>query len=454
MLGVILTTTGGVLWIILLPNMMSGHAAHPYMGIAMFITLPGIFFVGLALMPLGVWLKRWRDRRRGLAPEIPAALDLRSPQVRCVLTFFVATTMANVVIGAQFTYRAIAYMDSVPFCGETCHTVMEPEFTAYQNSPHSRVECVSCHIGSGANWFVKSKISGTWQVIAVTFNLYEKPIPTPVRNLRPARETCEQCHWPQKFGADRVRVVPKYAGDEANSVSKTVLLMRIGGGETARGIHGTHMRAGVTIRYAPSDEKRQTIPWVEYDDGQGHVTQYRAADAKPGVENGLAIRVMDCMDCHTRPSHSFDLPERAVDRAMAGGEIAPGLPFAKKQAVELLKNDYPSHEAADKEIVGGFEKFYREQKAGVYQQKGAEVKRSARAVAAIYRRNVFPAMNVKWGIYPNNIGHTDFPGCFRCHDDNHLAADQRKITQDCNACHQLLAMDEAKPKILEELGEQ
>ena len=452
LLGVILTTTGGVLWLILLPSMLSGKASHPYLGIAMFLILPAVFFSGLALIPLGIWWQRRLNRKRGIPAPAPAVLDWKNPQFRRVAAFFLATTMANVIIGGQLTYRAVAYMESVSFCGQTCHTVMEPEYTAYQNSPHSRVECVSCHIGPGAGWFVKSKLDGTWQVISVNLNLYPRPIPTPIHNLRPARETCEQCHWPQKYGTDRIRVISKYADDEANTMSKTVLLMRIGGGKATKGIHGTHLGNGVNIRYAASDEKRQTIPWVEYDDGKGGVRQYRAADAKPGVENGLPIRLMDCMDCHTRPSHSYDLPERAVDHAIENGDISPTLPFAKKESVELLKQEYASHEAAEAGIRAGMEKFYRERHADVYQSQRAAVERAGQAVAAIYKRNIFPKMNVKWGSYPNNIGHTDFTGCFRCHDDGHLADGGKKITQDCNACHQLLAMDEAKPKILAELG--
>ncbi len=452
LLGVVLTTTGGVMWMFLLPSMVSGRASHPYLGIAMFMVLPMVFFAGLGLIPIGIWLKRRSDRKRGIEIKETAVIDFSSPQFKRVLAFFLATTVVNVIIGAQFSYRAVHYMESVAFCGLTCHTVMEPEYTAYQNSPHSRVDCVACHIGPGAGWFVKSKLDGTWQVISVSLNLYPRPIPTPISNLRPARETCEQCHWPQKFGTDRIRVISKYADDETNTLSKSVLMMRIGGGKTIKGIHGTHLGEGVQIHYASSDKSRETIPWVEYNDGKGGVRQYLGADAKPGVEKGLEIRLMDCMDCHTRPSHNFDLPERAVDHAMTAGEISPALPFVKKTSVELLKHEYASHEAGENAIRAGIEKFYREKYADVYQQKRAVVESAGRAVAAIYKRNVFPKMSVKWGTYKNQIGHTDAPGCFRCHDDGHIASGEKKITQDCNACHQMLAMDEANPKVLAELG--
>jgi hypothetical protein len=210
LLGVVLTTTGGVMWVLLLPSMLRGHTNNAYVGILQFMILPMVFFAGLALIPLGIW---WR-RHHGALPAIFPPVDLANRQFRRLLLFLGVTTVANLVIGAQLTYRMVNYMESVTFCGKTCHEVMKPEYTAFQNSPHSRVECVNCHIGPGADWFVKSKISGAWQVISVTFNLYERPIPVPVKNLRPARETCEVCHWPQKFGGNRIRVIDHFSDDE------------------------------------------------------------------------------------------------------------------------------------------------------------------------------------------------------------------------------------------------
>ena len=370
--------------------------------------------------------------------------------------FFVgAASFVNICLASVFGMDAVSYMDSVTFCGKTCHTVMEPEYAAYQNSPHSRVECVKCHIGPGTSWFVKSKLSGAHQLIAVAFNTYERPIPTPVRNLRPARETCETCHWPDKFGEDKLRIVPKFADDEANTSAKSVLLMLVGGGGRGRGIHGAHMGPGVKIRYWASDESRQTIPRVEYF-GKGKTTVYTAADAKPEVLNKLQPeRVMDCMDCHNRPTHTYELPDPAINKSMNFGEISPTLPFVKKKSMELLKATYSSNQEAAQRIPAGLDRYYRENHAAIYEQRKGEIAQAGRTLAAIYNRNVFPAMKVVWGSYPNNLGHNDFPGCFRCHDDNHASADGlKKVTQDCNACHKLLAMEEANPKVLSDLGVQ
>ena len=449
LIGVVLVTTSAILWFLLLPITWGGGVQNPYLGILLYLILPGAFFLSLLLIPLGIFLKRRRMRTLGEFQR-PVSIDLRRREFRHVLGFFAATTFANFVIGSQVTYSAVNYMDSVRFCGQTCHTVMQPEYTAYQNSPHARVECVACHIGPGASWFVRSKLSGVRQVFAVALHTYSTPIPTPVQNLRPARETCEACHWPAKFTGDRLRTITKYAEDEKNTESKTVLLMHIGGG-AGQGIHGVHVGPGVTIRYA-SDESRQNIPWVSYQKGSAEPVTYAAEGFKPERLNTLATRVMDCVDCHNRPSHTFELPERAVDESMAAGEISAALPRVKKESVAVLKAGYSSREDAQRRLSSAFENFYRQMYPDLFKTRRAQIQRSAAAVLDIYNRNVFPAMKVTWGSYSNNLGHTDFTGCFRCHDDAHSSAQAQKITQDCNACHSLLAVDEQSPKVLTDLG--
>jgi len=450
LLGVVLVTTATVFWLFLLPTTLKGETASPYIGILVFMVLPAPFFSGLILIPLGIWRQRRADRRANLWPDGFPPLRWSNPELRKLAYFVILTTAVNILVASQLSYGAVNYMDSVTFCGQTCHTVMQPEYTAYQQSPHSRVECVKCHIGPGASWFVRSKLSGVGQVFAVTFHTYPTPIPTPVHNLRPARETCETCHWPQKYGEDRLRVIDKYADDAGNTLTKTVLLMKIGGGNHGIGIHGTHLGPGVVIRYGHSDEARQNIPWVEYDNN-GAKTVYATADAKPDGA-GLTLREMDCMDCHNRPSHAFELPERDLDRAMDSGDVSAALPFAKKKALEILKVNYSSREEAAAKIPAAFEAFYRQNYPDIWSGRRGEVTASADGVLAVYDRNIFPAMKVTWGKYPLNVGHTDSPGCFRCHDDSHKAKSGQAITQDCNACHNLLSMDEANPKILTDLG--
>jgi nitrate/TMAO reductase-like tetraheme cytochrome c subunit len=363
----------------------------------------------------------------------------------------------NALILSVGTYRGVEYMDSANFCGQTCHTVMQPEFTAYEQSPHQRVGCVGCHIGPGAGWFVKSKLSGLRQVYAVTFHTYDRPIPSPVQQLRPARETCEQCHWPQMFTGDKLIIRKKYSDDEKNTPLTTVLIMKIGGhtGDRAVGIHGRHLDAQSRIQYLSVDRQRQTIPRVTYVDDDGREVEFASTDAKPTKEQLSAgeSRAMDCIDCHNRPAHNFQTPEHAVDDAMSAGRISTDLPFIKKKAVEALKAASSDHGNVTQRMASGLNDFYRASFPDVFASKQSAIAAAIAQVQLIYQQNVFPAMGVAWDTYPNNLGHSDFPGCFRCHDGNHATADgKRTISNDCDTCHTLLAVEDANPKVIADLG--
>lgn len=447
--GVVIVTTATLLWLYFLQITLRGGVPHPYLGIVVYMLIPALFVLGLILIPLGIWWNRRSKIRKGEMPAEFPPLDPSNPDLRRLAGFVAVTTFLNIIITMQFTYSAVNYMDSVSFCGQTCHTVMKPEFTAHQRSPHSKVECVNCHIGPGASWFVKSKLSGAGQLIAVALNNYPRPIPVPVQNLRPARETCETCHWPQKFDEDRLRDIVSYGSDEQNTQTHNVLMLHLGGGHSRIGIHGRHVGEGISVRYYAADEKRETIPWVEYTSG-GATTVYAANGASKPDESKL--RTMDCIDCHNRPTHIYQLPERAIDQAILAGEISPTLPFVKKTAVSILKQEYASSKDADAKIPVAFENFYKNNYAQLYSERRGDVSRAAQAVQAAYDHNVFPEMKVSWGTYANNLGHTDFTGCFRCHDEAHTSTKGTTITQDCSACHNLLASDEKNPKILVDLG--
>jgi nitrate/TMAO reductase-like tetraheme cytochrome c subunit len=459
LIGVVLTTSSAItligFWIY---DFMLPGPPHPYVGILLFLILPGVFLLGLTLIPPGIILRRHKLRSAGELPSVYPAIDLKTPLVRNGLLFVGVATFLNVMIFGFASYRGVSYMDTTTFCGQTCHTVMAPEFSAYQNSPHSRVECVECHIGPGAGWFVRSKLSGLRQVFAVTFKTYSRPIPSPVKYLRPARETCEVCHWPQRFTGDKFLVKTDYKEDEKNTPLTTALLLKVGGRtrQGAVGIHGRHLDEGSRIRYISTDEQRQVIPVVYYTDDKGKTIEFVSTDIKVSKEE-LAKgekRVMDCIDCHNRPTHAFELPENAVDLRMSRGLISPDLPYIRKKAVELLKAGYPDRDTAKSKIVEGLNSYYRTAYPEIYNTKRALVEQAADHVAGIYLRNIFPEMKVTWGVHPNNLGHNDFPGCFRCHDGSHTSADGQTISNDCTACHNLLAVQEEKPKILADLGMQ
>ncbi len=455
--GVVLATSSATtligFWIY---DFMLPGPPHPYVGILLFLLLPGIFVGGLILIPIGILLRRRKLQAAGELPSIYPAIDMKTSSVRNALLFVGLATVLNIMIFGFASYRGVSYMDTTTFCGQTCHTVMAPEFSAYQGSPHSRVDCVECHIGPGAGWFVRSKLSGLRQVYAVTFKTYSRPIPSPVKYLRPARETCEQCHWPARFTGGKFLVKTSYKEDEKNTPLTTVLLLKVGGQtwQGSVGIHGRHLDAGSRIYYISIDEKRQVIPVVYYTDDKGKTIEFVSSDikaTKEQLEKGEK-RSMDCIDCHNRPTHAFELPENAVDLRMSRRLISPELPYARKKAVELLKVDYPDRDAAKAKITEGLTSYYRTSYPDIYNTKRALVEQAADTTADIYLRNIFPDMKVTWGVHPNNLGHNDFPGCFRCHDGSHTSADGQTISNDCTACHNLLAVQEEKPKILTDLG--
>lgn len=437
--GAAIVTVSAVLFLAFFSLDLFGFHTNPYLGIVLFLIVPAFFVGGLLLIPLGVLLER-RRRARGMAPWQWPRIDLGNSAVRRTVFAVAVLTLVNVIIVSLAAYRGIEFMDSTEFCGEVCHEVMEPEYVAYQDGPHSRVRCVQCHIGPGAPWFAKAKIDGTRQVVAVLVNSHSRPIASPVHDLRPARDTCEQCHWPEKFHGDKVEVRREYANDEAATESATTLRIHVGGGSAktgiATGIHW-HMSIANEIDYIATDDRRQSIGYVRLRTADGQVREYFAEGVTPEQLEKGERRRMDCVDCHNRPSHPFSAsPERAVDAAIAGGEIPRTLPYVRREAVEALKVGYPSREVAEQEIASRLTTFYGNGE-GVTQGKDADLQRTIAAVQRLYRRNVFPKMKVTWGTHPNNIGHMDAPGCFRCHDDLHKTKDGRAISQDCTLCHDI-----------------
>ena len=315
-------------------------------------------------------------------------------------------TFANLIIGSQVSYRAVEHMETVQFCGQSCH-VMKPEFTAHQQAPHQEVGCASCHIGTGANGWLKAKMSGTRQLMAVVLNNFPRPIESAMESNRlvSSKETCEQCHAREKLIGSRLRTITKYKDDEGNTRTGTVLMMLVGGG-TQGGIHGAHLGPGIHIRYASQDKKRQTIPWVEYTNGDTS-RSYLSAGVKSDAVRNLPVFEMQCVDCHNRAAHQFEDPDHAVDQSMDSGLIAIGLPFVKKTGVELIKADYQSDEEAARDIPAGLVNFYQQKYPDVSAKRAGDIQTAGKALLAIYQRNVFPDLKVTWGTYPNNLGHKE-----------------------------------------------
>lgn len=447
MLGTGLVTLAVFSWLFVLPMHIRGYADNPYIGLLVFIAIPILFFAGWILIAIGI------ARAKRQVSETFSSVEYRRSGWRRAGLFFGIMTVANIVIGSQLTYSAVEHMEKVQFCGQSCH-VMKPEFSAHQASAHQRVACAACHIAPGATGWIRAKMAGTRQLRDVMFKTYPRPIESAIESNRlvSSADTCEQCHAREKFIGPRVRILTRYKDDESNTRTETVLTMLIGGGRFG-GIHGAHIGPGVHIRFAAADKKRQTIPWVSYRNSESGVTRtYVASDAKEDAIRSMPIFQMQCSDCHNRAAHAFPSPEHAVDDALATGRIPVGLPFIKKTGVELIKGDYKSDDEAGQKIPAGLEAFYRQKYSGIYAQRAADIQAAGQSLLAVYRQNVFSDLKVTWGTYPNNLGHTDYPGCFRCHDDGHAAADKKTIPQDCSMCHQAVAMEEASPEILKTLG--
>lgn len=419
-------------------------AANPYVDIVGYLILPGILAFGIFLMLAGILIRSVRRRRldpsRRLRilprPDFSDPLQLRVAKYLALVLFLVLP------ITAVTGYHGYHFTDSTEFCGTTCHTVMEPQAVAYERSSHARVSCAECHIGTGASWFVKAKVSGLRQVLATARESYSRPIPPAITELRPARDTCEECHWPQKFFGSQLREFPHYASNEENTDRSVTLLLNTGGGDEflgqASGIH-RHMALSGRIEYIATDEKLQEIPWVTWTDPSGSEHIYRS-DGKPSSDPPPEgeRRTIDCMDCHNRPAHEFRSPQESIDLAMSTGKIDGTLPFIKRQAVATLLPPYLPTEEALARIGEQITGFYRDNYPHLLETRRASIHQAIDATREIYVSNVFPHMKVDWTTYPDNIGHLYSAGCFRCHDNRHVSQDDTRIRTTCDVCHTFL----------------
>lgn len=416
--------------------------ASPYISLIAYIIIPAFLILGLLLIVLGMLLEERRRIREAPAavPPLPV-IDLNNPEhLRGVWLFF---SLAGIflVLTALGSYKAYNYTDSVEFCGTLCHQVMKPEYTAYLTSPHARVRCVDCHVGPGTSWYIRTKLSGLYQVYATIANKYPRPVTSPVANLRPAKGTCEQCHWPRMFYGSQMKVVTNYGNDEKNTIRQIDLMMKTGGGDPATGpvtgIHW-HMSIANNVSYI-SDEQRQNIWYVRLESRDGKVVREYTSSEKGG--NG-SVRTMDCIDCHNRPSHIFPPPTGSVDKALLAGRIDPELPFIRKQSVDALARSYPSSQEAIEQINSQIQSFYREKYPGILEDKGSSLGAALEEIDQICRDTKFPVMKVDWKTHPDNIGHKIFPGCFRCHDGNHRSESGETIRNDCDICHTIILQRE------------
>ena len=423
---------------------LSSPRENPYTVLVTYILLPSVMGFGIFLILVGMFVER-RRRRKNPDTHIPAypILDLNDPSRRRRFLAAICIVFVFLFVSAFGSYRAFEYTESVAFCGTQCHTVMEPEHVAYQASPHSNIRCVECHVGGGADAYFKSKLNGMHQLYAVTFHTYTKPIETPVKNLRPANETCGACHWPEKFYGEQMKTFNHYAYDEKNSLNQTRLLINVGGGSPRTGEIGGihwHMNIANEVTYLAADDKRQDIPWVRFRDKDGKITEYVANGATVSQEmiDRSEKRTMDCVDCHNRPAHIYLTPNQAVDQALTAGRLDNTLPYIKAKAVEALSGQYATKDEAAEAIAAKLNEYYRTTYPDLAASRADAVGGAVAEVQSLYRTYFFPEMNTNWASHRNNIGHLIGQGCFRCHDGQHFSREGQVIRNDCNICHTTL----------------
>ncbi len=418
----------------------------PYLGLFTFLVFPCILVFGLIAMGTGLLVARRRFRKTfgpSAAYQYYPRIDLTDARQRRILGFASGGVALAIPMVGILSYEGYHYTDSNQFCGAVCHTVMQPQYTAYQHSAHAHVGCAECHIGAGASWYVKSKLSGIRQVFAVALNSYPRPIPPAIQELRPATETCRECHWPAKFYGDQLVTVEHFASDEANTHSQHRMLLKTGGSDPSTGppsgIHW-HMALGFTIEYVAVDQFLQDIRWVKMTDhSTGRQAVYRS-DGLTGADPLPVgtLRTVDCMDCHNRPTHVFRSPDRAVNSALNVNPTLLTLPFAKREVVAVLAKPYASKAEGLASIADVVARFYEREYPKIWESRKADVDRLILVTKDIYSTNFFPEMNVSWRTYPDNIGHKIFPGCFRCHEGKHVDESGRAISHECKTCHEFL----------------
>lgn len=432
-----------------------------YIGIIIYIVLPAFLIAGLLLIPIGMLLNRKKREKGGGKADFKKLphVDLNNPKHRNATIVFIIGTLIYFFLSALGSYEAFHYSESVEFCGTTCHNIMIPEYTAYQNSPHARVKCAECHVGEGVDWYVRSKLSGLRQVYKTIMDEVPKPISTPIHDLRPARDICEKCHWPQKFYSRTIRMQRHYLRDEANSEWDINLEMKVGAKFSAlgleEGIHW-HINPNVSIEYISTDDKRQEIPWVKYINkvsGKEIIFESQENKVEANDLKKFELREVDCIDCHNRPSHNYQAPEFFINNAITAGLISNKLPEIKSISVEVCSEKYDSTSIAMREIKKKMIEFYEENYPEIFEEDSAVLDSSIVHLQKAFSQNIFPEMQVRWDKYPINIGHIKSNGCFRCHDGNHIADSGEVISKDCNLCHLINAQGSPAKMVKTSIGD-
>ena len=454
--GIVISILSPVLFISILID-IQGVVQNPYFGFLIYLVLGPLFLIGLIFVLAGIFLSRGKENI-GLFTfeyiEEQLSRPGRYSRIRRHILLTVSITIATVFIVGMVATTGFQYTETNEFCGLFCHQVMEPAYSSYQNSPHSRVSCVECHIGKSSEWLTKAKFSGAKQLLAVVLDSYPRPIIPPIQTLRPERQTCEECHRPEMFHGDKLHIKDRFLPDEKNTHVQTALLMKIGSGgyqgRKAQGIHW-HVSEQHQVFYRHLDNAQEDIAEVWLKNG-GEKTHFNKTpdniDSSKSTPGSGEVRQMDCMDCHNRPTHVFRSADEALDEKIMTGAIPRDLPFIKRQALEAVTHEYESVEGARLGIAKSITTWYKNNYPALFKRGTTPLDTAIKGIQQAYMENVFPEMNVQWGTYKDFIGHKNNTGCFRCHGGLHASADGQMISNDCDSCHIILAENEPASSVL------
>lgn len=453
--GGALIVAGGLIFVLLVIRDVVSPDENPYRALVTFVGIPAVITIGAVLFAWSLRLQTVAARKRGEKLRFSLRVEPTDATYMRNLWLFLGLSVVLLVGIGLASFRAYEATDSTDFCGAACHGVMGPQFIAYEHGAHAQVPCIDCHIGPGAAAFVEAKLNGTRQLIETLRGTYDRPIETPVPNLRPAAETCGECHSTDVFSGETLFTHTYFDDDEENTPWTVSLIVKIGGtnpltGEP-EGAHW-HITEGNTVEYFARDHERNEIEWVRVTRNDGSTSTFTpsGALAPVGSADGLETRVMDCTDCHNHPAHEFRAPGRELDEALASGEIDTDLPFIKRLGLELLNAPYEDTESAEVQIADGIAAFYRERYPTLMESRWGDVDRATSVILEIYGENFFPEMKSDYRVRQDNLGHLRSPACFRCHTPDMADDEGRSIPSDCNTCHTIISQGEsAEPGDLE-----
>lgn len=437
--GIGITTMCFTLTVIGLFGHVTGLVENQYAAIVTFLVFPLGMIFGLVLIPVAYLMRRKKWFKDSLTSGT-VVVDFAKPEHRKGVALFLVLSVVNLAVFSLVIYEAYHFTESDFFCGAVCHTVMAPEYTAYQRSSHAKVGCVSCHIGSGAQWYVKAKLSGLRQVKAAIDGSYSRPIPAPVEHLRPAQDTCEQCHWPEKFHGKKVKQFVSYSNDDQENPEVQDIALHIGGRnpltDTFEGIHW-HVSNDVRVEYESLDETRTSIGKIKVSKPSGVTEEYSIDNGETAGEGRW--RTMDCVDCHNRPTHVYDDLEQKVDFGLYSEKLNPQIPGIREDSLTVLQKEYETRKDAKEQIVETLLNLQAERNgADFVAENERSIISSGGYLLDSYLANVWPAMKVTWGTYKGHNGHRfedEGYGCFRCHDEEHTTEFGKTISQSCDLCH-------------------